>query len=985
MADHTGFPSPRRAAPPLVGREREQAALRDALAAALAGRGSLVLIGGEAGIGKTALAEAQIAETRTQGILAVVGRAYDLAETPPYGPWREIFERIPRHDGLPPLPAAVLPPDRDGESLTSQDAIIARVRAHLAALAATRPLVLLLEDLHWADSTSLETLRVVGRSLDGVPILLLATYRADEIPADHPLAALLPALVREAHAARLDLPPLDAAAVAALVAARYSLAAAERDRLADYLLRRTEGNALFLTELLRVLESAGALRRAGECWTLGDLDRVPVPPLLRQVIAGRLGRLGDDDRRLLAVAAVIGQEPPFDLWSAVGAADEGALLAAAERAIAARVLEPTEAGVRFVHALIREALYAGVLAPRRRAWHRRAAEATLATPHPDPDAVAYHLRQAGDPRAAEWLIRAGARALQSFAWITAAERYEAALALMERAESAAQDRAVLLLTLAQLRRYTNIGQSIALLDESARLADAAGDVTLAAAARFDQGHHLVMLGDVQRGLRQMAAALPVLDVLSAADLARLPTMITIGAAGGLQFHRGVLAGFLATTGHLDAAEALVDRLGDAGPAVSPRIPATQGFLNFLRGSPDAARRGFSMAVARFTAAGLHVETAIWCNFLRRLAYQYHTDRPAEWAHFAAEATRHLTLGLGMHAEALLPAPALMHQLARGGDAGTLRAAAALLATPALKSRTNFGFAELVVSVARQQGETDLAWELVRAALPAGPTTEPGVLTLTVALHCQRLAAALALDAGELPTARAWLDAHDRWLAWSGAIMGRAEGALGWAAYHSTAGDHRLARQHAERALAHASDPRQPLALVAAHRLLGELDTNAGQHSEAAAHLDAALALAAACDVPYERALTLLALAELCAAAGDAAGARAHLDVARALLHPLAARPALARADALAATLARLVASGPVPAFPAGLSAREVEVLRLIVAGRANHEIAAALCISPNTVLRHVSHILAKTGTANRAAAAVFALRHGLAAPDAAPQ
>src|SRR5215217_4545783 len=96
--------------PPLVGREREQAVLRDALAAALAGRGSLVLIGGEAGIGKTTIAETVLAEAAAAGGLVLVGRCYDLAETPPYGPWAEALERAPNGEGLPTLPAALLLP-----------------------------------------------------------------------------------------------------------------------------------------------------------------------------------------------------------------------------------------------------------------------------------------------------------------------------------------------------------------------------------------------------------------------------------------------------------------------------------------------------------------------------------------------------------------------------------------------------------------------------------------------------------------------------------------------------------------------------------------------------------------------------------------------------------------------------------------------------------------------------------------------------------
>jgi ATP/maltotriose-dependent transcriptional regulator MalT len=245
------------------------------------------------------------------------------------------------------------------------------------------------------------------------------------------------------------------------------------------------------------------------------------------------------------------------------------------------------------------------------------------------------------------------------------------------------------------------------------------------------------------------------------------------------------------------------------------------------------------------------------------------------------------------------------------------------------------------------------------------------------LAVQRLAAHLALDDGDLAAARRWLEAHDRWLAWSGAILWRAEGALGWAAYHRAAGDLVAARQHAERALAHASEPRQPLALLTAHRALGELATADGRHVEAQTHLDAALALADACAAPYERALTLLALVELRAVAGERDGARSMLDEVRAILEPLDAKPALARADKLAAALDTLPGTPPSSLFPAGLSAREAEVLRLVAQGFSNAEIAARLFLSTRTVTTHLTAIYTKLGVENRAAAAAFAVEHGL--------
>jgi DNA-binding CsgD family transcriptional regulator len=201
-------------------------------------------------------------------------------------------------------------------------------------------------------------------------------------------------------------------------------------------------------------------------------------------------------------------------------------------------------------------------------------------------------------------------------------------------------------------------------------------------------------------------------------------------------------------------------------------------------------------------------------------------------------------------------------------------------------------------------------------------------------------------------------------------------AMHWAQYHRQAGNVAAARAHAERARAHATEPRQPLALLAAHRLLGALAIDAGRFDDAARHLDASLAIADACAAPYERALTLLAMAERCLAMGTPAEAATLLDEMRAICTPLGARPALARADALAVRLDAL--RDAAPASPAGLSAREVEVLRLVAAGRTNRDIADALFLSEHTVRVHVRNILTKTDTDNRTAAAAFARQHRLA-------
>jgi DNA-binding CsgD family transcriptional regulator len=199
--------------------------------------------------------------------------------------------------------------------------------------------------------------------------------------------------------------------------------------------------------------------------------------------------------------------------------------------------------------------------------------------------------------------------------------------------------------------------------------------------------------------------------------------------------------------------------------------------------------------------------------------------------------------------------------------------------------------------------------------------------------------------------------------------------LSWVAYYRAAGDRTRAEAHGRRALAHATTPRQPLALIAAHRLGGELATEAGRFADAAAHLDTALVLADACQAPYERALTLLARATLHAATAAIPTALPLVEEARGIGVTLGAQPAVAHADALAARLDAM--TQPPPVYPAGLSAREVEVLRLVAGGLTNAQVAERLFLSERTIHVHVTHIYTKIGADNRASATAFAYQHGL--------
>jgi DNA-binding CsgD family transcriptional regulator len=988
------FPSLSGNLPLLVGREREVALLRQHLAAAMQGRGSMMLIGGEAGVGKSALAAALCREAAEQSILVFVGHCYDLNETPPYGLWVELFGRYRRADGMPPLPRAFARRGTIGQ-VASQAALFQEVADFLVAVATTRPLLLLLEDLHWADPGSLDLLRFVARSLGDQRLLILTTFRSEEVARQHPLSTLVPLLVREAHADRLALRPLDEAATRAFLDARHALPSPDAEQLVTYLRGRGEGNALFLTEMLRVLEETGVLRHEGEGWVLGPLDDVAVPPLLRQIIDARVARLGDETQRLLGMVAVGGQVVRYDLWAAVAGVDEGALLDAVAEAAAAQIMVEHRdgSGAAFTHALVREAVYEGTRPSQRRRWHRAAGETLAAQPHADADAVAFHFQRAGDARAVEWLIVAAERAQRAWALLGAAERLAAAASLCA-ASGDTMRQGWLLVRLAPLYRYSagaGDGRTrMAALEDALRLAGS-DDPALVVCARYLRGNLLCNRGEFRRGLAEMAGASAMLDALPQAERARVQASGVVAEhlddAG--RFHAPMI--WLAFLGRYREAQAMAEGAVAASSSRGPgsafaRHDATAyrtlAICHAAFGRPAEARAAYAQCRITLHALGMHTQIGITAvDELERVVLPYYTEHVAERHRLAVEgeeawrrsggALRPGALASGAPPEvAHVPVQALegdwtavrtMTQERRGLEGGTASGPIA---------------ARAIGMVARLQGETTLAWDLVRAALPAGPDSEPGEARYFDRMAMQRLAIEMSLYAEDFPAAQAWLEAYDRWLTWSGSVHGLSEGEALWARYYRAAGDRERALMHAERALGHATLPRQPLALLAAHRLLGELAADTNCFTEARRHLDLALTIAEACAAPYERAQVLLALAALQAAQGHVDEAATALNDCRSVFTALGAQPALARVEALATRFS--TTPGAAPRYPAALSPREVEVLRLLAAGRTNRDIAAALRLSERTVHVHITHIFTKTQSENRAAATAFAYRHGLA-------
>ncbi len=510
----------------IVGRQRELELLRRRLAAMLAGRGGVVLVGGEAGIGKTTLVELLCRQALERGALVLTGHCYDLTATPPYGPWLEITDHYQAGPGLPALPD-VLRRGTDISDLSNQLELFDVTRSFFASISISRPLVLVLEDLHWSDPASLDLLRYLARQLEHLPMLLVVTYRENEVTIQHPLYPLIPLIVREADTERIDLRQFADADVRALVDDRYRLPATDAAGLTAYLVTHADGNPLYIREMLRTLEEDGFLQlQDGGDWTIGRLDRGIVPPLIRQLIAGRAGQLSEETRGLLAVAAVIGQEVAIELWSAVTAAGDAELLTAIEEAIAANFVRatPDGASVRFVHALVREAFYEGMLPIRRRRLHQQVAEQLAATRQPNLDAVADHFQRAGDPRAIEWLLSAGDRAYRTYAWRTTIDRFDAAAQLMADDPARAQERGWLLYRTGRMLRMSTPAEGVERLQEAERIARATGDDVLAAYALADTGLVRCFTGDIPRGIHEMAAGVAALDALPADHLGRNPSI-----------------------------------------------------------------------------------------------------------------------------------------------------------------------------------------------------------------------------------------------------------------------------------------------------------------------------------------------------------------------------------------------------------------------------------------------------------------------------
>ncbi len=453
---------------PFVGRESERAELRRLLDQAAKGQGALAMIGGEPGVGKTRMAEELMAEARQRGMTALIGHCYEMEGAPPYIPYVEILEAAARlfppealRDVLgesapevaklmpelrrlfPDIPAPPkLPPEQERRYLFNG------MRDFLTRVGLTQPLLLLLDDLQWADDATLLLVQHIAQQLQEMPVLIVGTYRDVEMDVAGPLARTLEELLRQRLAHRITLRRLPQDGVSAMLRA---LSGQEAPRpLVGAVYSETEGNPFFVEEVFQHLAEEGKLFDAKGRWR-SDLriDELDVPEGVRLVIERRLERVSENCRRVLTSAAVIGRAFSFELLEALGdastgsaqAVDPDALLDAvdeAERAnLIASAADDAEARFTFAHELIRQTLLSGVSLPHRQRLHLRVAEAmerlyARALEERAAD-LAHHLSRAGtaaDPqKTAQYLTLAGDRAQAMAAFEDALRLYESALSL----------------------------------------------------------------------------------------------------------------------------------------------------------------------------------------------------------------------------------------------------------------------------------------------------------------------------------------------------------------------------------------------------------------------------------------------------------------------------------------------------------------------------------------------------------------------------
>jgi serine/threonine protein kinase/tetratricopeptide (TPR) repeat protein len=568
----------------LIGRDGERDRLVNHLDAALAERGSLVLIGGEPGIGKTHLTRVILAEARRRGCFAVVGHCYETEGSPPYVPFIEMLEyyaRVASPESFrhsigesaaeiaklmpelrriyPDIPLSVeLPPEQQRRCLFNA------YREFVERSARSSPIVAVFEDLQWADEATLLLLSHLVRTLSTIPVLIIGTYRDVDVDVTRPFASALESWIREKVATRLALRRLGLAGVQAMLTALRGKEAPES--VATVIHGETEGNPFFVEEVFQHLSEEGKLFDGEGAWRTGfQSGELQVPQGVRLVIGRRLERLQEETRRTLTMAAVIGRSFDLRLLEALEGGQPDAALDAVEEAERAQLVEPHRSGreirYRFVHELVRHTLADALSLPRRQRLHARIADCVerLYRDRIEGQAstIAYHLYEAGPAadldKTIEYLTRATRLASTGAAHEEALANADRALLLIE----GKQDRRTAELSFARAVALRSLYRSVEAIEWYERAVASfitVGDVPGAVNASFSLGYIYLWSADGPRASAVADRALQLIGAQPSPLLHRLLLLksVSLGVKGDME----------ATLATLSAAKEVERALGE---------------------------------------------------------------------------------------------------------------------------------------------------------------------------------------------------------------------------------------------------------------------------------------------------------------------------------------------------------------------------------------------------------------------------------------
>jgi ATP/maltotriose-dependent transcriptional regulator MalT len=987
--------------PVFVGRRDELATISTAIAQAAAAEPAFALIGGEAGVGKTRLVDEAKRLASEQGFVVLVGRCVEMgAEGLPLAPLVDALRELARTTSPEELDAllgsarrglARLLPELDPGAPADGSAdggrasqLLELVLGVVGRISREQPLMLVFEDLHWADQSTLELAAFLVRSLRGVRALLVITYRSDEMHRRHPLRPLVTEWERVRSMQRLQLRRFDHDEVHAQIDAILSTHAAAE--MIDIVFDRSGGNAFLVEELVGVVRAGGDPRQ--------------LPPSLRDVLLSRVDALDESTQRLVRTAAVAGRRVSDRLLAAVAELDDEALYRSLREAVEAHLLivDETGSGYTFRHALARDAVYEDMLPGERVRLHAAYGEALTANPAlAEGDAalsaaLAYHWYAALDlPRALSASVEAAQQATSAYAPAEALRHLERALEIWPRVPDAAQRTGVDQIEVSRRAAGAaymsgNMARSLLLLgqvlSEPSVQADPERHALLLerrAVALRDSGRELAGIADLERAL----ALLP-------AEPSTRARASILGTLAGAQMRVSAMTECVDVAKQaVEAARAVGARDVEADALIS--LGSAQSYLDTNDAGLELGRRGIEIARELdlpITMLRGYINISDVLCALGRYDEAAETARVGMTAATPAGLTRSLGNYLaGNLVESLLrlgewdEAEQLAREALRTEPEGIFAATVLIVCGELAVMRGKYAEAAEVVSTTRRTlgDSTDIQFTQSLAYL--GALTARGRGDLTTAL-------ALVID-GLGDEIYRWLARYAWPLLWAGVLI---QADLAVAARDRRSNDGEAAKQETPFEKLAASIP--VLSLPA----LGYQATVKAEQARAAG-VDELACWSRAVDAwrpigeAYALTYSLVRLAQAHCAHGDRDAAttvarealgRARLLSATPLIDELMALSRRARlpiTDADDASAAAVASSDEKPATDElarfGLTDREREVLVLLTAGRSNPQIAQELFISPKTASVHVSNILAKLGVSGRVEAAAVAHRLGL--------